>query len=61
MSMPLSSGKPMPIEFTAWPVVRTFTEFLNMMVIEKAHLTMHGEYVRWRPVPYSHVEAVREI
>jgi len=42
-------------------VVHMFTEFLNMMVIEKAHVTKTGEYVRWRPVPYSHAEAVREI
>jgi hypothetical protein len=43
-------------------VVHTFTEFLNMMVIEKAYNAKHGsELVRWRPVPYSHAEAVREI
>ena len=43
-------------------VVRTFTEFLNMMTIEKAYNAKHGgELVRWRPVPYSHAEAVREI
>ena len=36
-------------------VVHTFTEFLNMMIIEKAHNAKHsGEYVRWRPEPYSH-------
>ena len=43
-------------------VVRTFTEFLNMMIIEKAYNTKHAsELVRWRPVPYLHAEAVREI
>ena len=43
-------------------VVRTFTEFLNMMTIERASRAKHaGELVRWRPVPYSHAEAVREI
>ena len=43
-------------------VVHTFTEFLNMMVIEKAYNTKHGgELVRWRPMLYLHAEAVREI
>ena len=43
-------------------VVHTFTEFLNMMVIEKAYNAKHGgEYVRWRPTLYSHACAVREI
>ena len=42
-------------------VMRTFTEFLNMMVMEKAHVTKTSEYVWWHPVPYSHAEAVREI
>jgi hypothetical protein len=42
-------------------VVRTFTEFLNMMVIEKAYITKHSEYVWWCPVLFSHAEAVREI
>ena len=43
-------------------VVHTFTEFLNMMNIEKASKAKHGgESVRWRPEPYSHAEAVREI
>ena len=32
-----------------------------MMVIEKAHITKHSEYVQWHPVPYSHAEAVRKI
>ena len=42
-------------------VVDTFTEFLNMMIFEKAHDAKHNEYVRWRPAPYSHMCAVREI
>ena len=42
--------------------VHTFTEFLNMMVIENAHIAKHsGEYVRWRPMLYSHACVVREI
>ena len=41
--------------------MHTFTEFLSMMVIEKAHITKTGEYVQWHPVPYSHAEAVHEI
>ena len=27
-------------------VMHTFTKFLNMMIIEKAHLTKHSEHVR---------------
>ena len=43
-------------------VVHTFTEFLNMMTIEKAYNTKHaGELIRWRPMLYLHAEAVREI
>ena len=42
-------------------VVHTFTEFLNMMVIKKAHVTKHSEYVQWHPVPYLHAEVVHKI
>ena len=42
-------------------VMHMFTKFLNMMLIEKAHLTKHSEYVRWHPTPYLHVCVVHKI
>ena len=41
-------------------VVHTFTEFLNMMIIENTHNTKHGgEYVCWHPTLYSHMCVVQ--